>query len=159
MIESELVDRVQGLMLSQKARYALRAMLMLARSGDGRLIQVAGIAQQENVPRKFLELILLDLKKHGLLQSQRGKSGGYCLARPAAAITFGEIVRIMDGPLAPLPCASVTGYRRCADCADERRCAIRRVMREVRDAIAQVLDTTTLADALAGGSPMEIAAE
>ncbi|HET6467151.1 MAG TPA: Rrf2 family transcriptional regulator [Geminicoccaceae bacterium] len=146
-------------MLSQKAKYALRAMLMLARSDDARMIQVAGIAEQERVPRKFLELILLDLKRHGLLHSQRGKGGGYCLAKPADAISFGQIVRIMDGPLAPLPCASVTGYRRCADCADERSCAIRRVMREVRDAIAQVLDHTTLADAVAGRAPTDMAAE
>lgn len=146
-------------MLSQKAKYALRALLMLARSDGAGMIQVADIAQEESVPKKFLELILLDLKKQGLLHSQRGKGGGYCLAKPAEQITFGQVVRIVDGPLAPLPCASVTRYRRCADCPDERSCAIRRVMREVRDAMAAVLDHTSLADALTGPLPHELAAE
>lgn len=135
-------------MLSQKAKYALRALLMLARSDGSSLVQVADIAEQESVPRKFLEIILLELKRHGILYSQRGRGGGYCLARPAEQITFGQVIRIMDGPLAPLPCASVTGYRRCVDCVDEHGCAIRRVMREVRDAMADVLDRTTLADGL-----------
>lgn len=139
-------------MLSQKAKYALRALLMLARHEDRDLVLVADIAEQENVPKKFLELILLELRKHGLLYSQRGRGGGYRLARPPQEITFGQIVRLMDGPLAPLPCASVTGYRRCPDCRDETSCAIRKVMREVRDAMATILDSTTLADALTNGT-------
>ena len=93
-------------MLSQRSKYALRAMTMLAASKPGDLVLVADIARQRKVPRKFLELILLDLKKRGLLHAKRGKNGGYCLARPANKITFGEIVRITDGPLAPLACAS-----------------------------------------------------
>ena len=109
-------------MLSQKAKYALRALLMLARQPQGEMILVGDIAEEQNVPRKFLELILLELRKHGLLFSQRGRNGGYTLARPPAAITFGQVVRIMDGPIAPLPCASITGYRRCADCQDEKTC-------------------------------------
>jgi Rrf2 family protein len=135
-------------MLSQKAKYALRALQMLAEQPAGEMVLVAEIAEHQKVPKKFLELILLDLKRHGLLYSQRGKNGGYCLARPPARITFGEVIRITDGPIAPLPCASPTGYRRCADCEDEATCAIRRVMREVRDATSAILDTTTLADAL-----------
>lgn len=103
------------------------------------------------MPRKFLELILLDLKRHGLLRSQRGRNGGYALARPASAITFGEIIRITDGPLAPIPCASLSGYQRCADCADEESCAIRKVMLSVRDAISEILDRTTLAHGVALG--------
>jgi Rrf2 family protein len=136
-------------MLSQKTKYALRALLMLAEQGEARMIQVSDIAEKQKAPKKFLELILLELKKHGLLHSQRGKRGGYTLAKPADEIYFGQIVRIMDGPLAPIPCASLTGYRKCADCADEATCPIRRVMRRVRDAMSGILDKTTLADALA----------
>jgi Rrf2 family protein len=134
-------------MLTQRSKYALRAMLMLAAQKPGELIQVEDIAKKRKVPRKFLELILLDLKKRGLLYSQRGKNGGYRLARPASKITFGEIVRITDGPLAPLACASLTGYQRCNDCEDEKTCTIRRTMRRVRDASAAILDHTSLADA------------
>ena len=137
-------------MLSQKAKYALRALLMLAEREPGRLVMVSEIAERENVPRKFLELILLDLKKQGVLVSQRGRGGGFALARPPEQITFGQVVRLTDGPIAPLPCASVTGYRRCNDCPDERTCAIRLVMRRVRDAMAEILDHTTLADAVGG---------
>lgn len=138
------------MVLSQKAKYALRALLMLARQKQGEMVLVGDIAEEQNVPKKFLELILLELRKQGLLFSQRGRGGGYTLARPAASITFGQIVRIMDGPIAPLPCASITGYRRCADCQDERTCEIRRVMRKVRDAMAEILDSTTLEDAVEG---------
>ena len=134
-------------MLSQKAKYALKAMLTLAAETKGDLLQAGDISESQNVPRKFLEMILLELRKAGLIASQRGKNGGYMLAKPADAITFGQIVRIMDGPLAPIPCASLTGYRRCADCKDEKTCAVRRTMREVRDAAATILDGMTLADA------------
>jgi len=135
-------------MLSQKAKYALKAMIALAAERNGELLQAADIAEKHNVPRKFLELILLDLRKNGFVRSQRGKLGGYALAKPADAITFGQIIRIMDGPLAPIPCASLTGYRRCADCRDEKACAVRRTMREVRDAAAAILDGMTLSDAI-----------
>jgi Rrf2 family protein len=133
-------------MLSQKAKYALKAMIALAEAEEGALVQAQDIATRQNVPKKFLELILLELKKRGLIHSHRGKQGGYTLAKPAHEITFGQIVRIMDGPLAPIPCASLTGYRRCADCRDEEACAIRRVMRGVRDAVSGVLDQVSLAD-------------
>lgn len=139
-------------MLSQKAKYALKAMLTLAAETNGHLLQAGDISESQNVPRKFLELILLDLRKAGLVASQRGKNGGYMLAKPADTITFGQIVRIMDGPLAPIPCASLTGYRRCADCKDEKTCAVRRTMREVRDAAASILDGMTLAQAQKGGA-------
>lgn len=134
-------------MLSQRSKYALRAMTMLAATKPGELILVADIARQRKVPRKFLELILLDLKKRGLLHSKRGKNGGYCLSRPASKITFGEIIRITDGPLAPLACASLTAYRKCDDCEDEKSCSIRRIMRNVRDSAAAILDKVSLADA------------
>ena len=134
--------------MSQKAKYALRALLMLAEHEPGELVMVSAIAERENVPRKFLELILLDLKKQGVVVSQRGRGGGFALARRPEAITFGQIVRLVDGPIAPLPCASVTGYRRCKDCPDEGSCAIRLVMRRVRNAMAEILDRTTLADVM-----------
>nr|AMK59491.1 BadM/Rrf2 family transcriptional regulator [uncultured bacterium UPO67part2] len=139
-------------MLSQKAKYALKAMLALAEQKNGDLLQAGDIAERQNVPRKFLELILLDLRKHGLVHSHRGKHGGYALAKPADTITFGQVIRIMDGPLAPIPCASLTGYRRCVDCADEKACAIRRAMREVRDAAAGILDHLTLEQACQGSA-------
>lgn len=133
-------------MLSQKAKYGLKAVLALAELGEGKMMLISEIAQQQNVPSKFLELILLELKRHGLVHSQRGKNGGYALSRPPSQITFGQIVRILDGPLAPLPCASLSGYRRCSDCGDEETCAVRLVMRQVRNAVAEILDSTSLAD-------------
>lgn len=138
-------------MITQRSKYALRALLMLAEQPEGRLVLISEIAERENVPKKFLELILLDVKRHGLLRSQRGRGGGYALARPADSITFGEIIRITEGPLAPIPCASLTGYQRCTDCDDEDACAIRKVMRRVRDAMSEILDRTTLADGVAMG--------
>ena len=137
-------------MLSSRSRYALRAMLYLAKQKPDELVLVADVAKKAKIPKKFLELILLDLKKRGLLHSQRGKNGGYTLARPADQITFAEIIRITDGPLAPIACASVTAYRKCDDCEDEKTCAIRKVMRGVRDSMSAILDTVTLADSLSG---------
>jgi len=138
-------------MLSQKAKYALRALLMLAERPVGEPLLIADIAERENLPRKFLELILLDLKHHGLLHSKRGKNGGYALARPPSEISFGQVVRIIDGPLAAVLCASQTAYRRCDDCRDEASCAIRKAFRRVRDATAAILDNHTLADAIRRG--------
>ncbi|MDO8290534.1 MAG: Rrf2 family transcriptional regulator [Parvibaculum sp.] len=137
-------------MLSQKAKYALKAMLALAAQPAGELLQAQDIANRQNVPKKFLDLILIDLKRNGLVHSHRGKHGGYVLGRPAETITFAQVIRIIDGPLAPIPCASLTGYRRCADCKDEKACGVRIVMREVRDAVASILDATTLSS-LSGG--------
>ena len=136
-------------MLSQKAKYALKALCQMAGGPQGKLILVSEIAEREQAPRKFLELILLDLKRHGLVYSQRGKNGGYALAKPASQITVGEVIRILDGPLAPLPCASLSGYRRCSDCDNEEICPVRVVMRQVRDAMASIVDNTSIADAAA----------
>ncbi|CAA7612645.1 putative HTH-type transcriptional regulator rrf2-like [Magnetospirillum sp. LM-5] len=133
-------------MLSSKAKYGLKAMVHLARkAGDGSVL-IADIAEAERIPKKFLDAILLEMKKVGLLSSKKGKGGGYVLARPAEKILVGDIVRLLDGPLAPVPCVSRTAYRRCDDCVDETNCAIRAVMGEVRDAIAAILDKTSLAD-------------
>jgi Rrf2 family protein len=136
-------------MLSQKCKYALQALLVLAREKSPEtLLLVSDIAERENLPKKFLEAILLELNRNGLVRSRRGRGGGYALAKPADLITFGQVVRIMDGPLAPLSCVSVNYYRRCDDCKDEQACEIRKVMRRVRDAIAHELDGTSLAAAL-----------
>lgn len=135
-------------MLSQKAKYALRALIMLAEKDNGDLILIADIAERENIPRKFLEAILVELRKEGILFAKRGKSGGYRLARPAAEITFGEVIRLIDGHLAPIPCASKASFRPCEDCIDTATCSVRWLMVQVRDATAAVLDNQTLADAL-----------
>lgn len=137
-------------MISQKAKYALRALVALARAHDAdEALIIADIAERQHIPRKFLEQILLDLKRHGLLESRRGKHGGYALLRPAEMITFGEVLRIIDGPIAPLPCLSKMAYRRCDDCGTEANCEVRKVLARVADATRAVLDSTTLADAIA----------
>jgi len=135
-------------MLSQKAKYALRALLYMAEQPGGQSVHIADIAASENISRKFLEATLLELRKHGLLTSRRGPGGGYRLARNPEEISFGEVIRTIDGPLAPLPCASVTAFQLCADCPDPHRCSIRWLMQQVRNATAGVLDNCTLADAL-----------
>lgn len=107
------------------------------------------IAEQQRIPRKFLEQILLDLKRDGIVQSRRGKMGGYALLKPADMITFGQVLRLIDGPIAPLPCLSRIAYRRCEDCREEASCEIRRVFARVANSARDVLDRTTIADALA----------
>ncbi len=135
-------------MLSQKTRYALRALFVLGEhKGDGPMM-IADVAEQANVPRKFLEQILLEMKRRGIVHSLRGKFGGYALGRKPEDITFAEVIRVIDGPLALSPCASRTVYRRCDDCEDETTCAIRIVLLSVRDATAEILEHHTLAHAL-----------
>lgn len=134
-------------MLSQKAKYGIKALSALARAPIGKPVQISTLAIDEHIPHKFLEAILLGLRNHGLVRSKKGKGGGYELLKPANQITYGEIIRILDGPLAPVPCASVTAYVKCSDCPDEGACSVRRVMKHVRDAMAGILDHTTLADA------------
>ncbi|CAA7627674.1 Predicted transcriptional regulator [Candidatus Terasakiella magnetica] len=133
-------------MLSSKAKYGLKAMIYLSRHEGLGPSLIADVAEHEHIPKKFLDAILLELKNHGLLSSKKGKGGGYVLARPSSRITVGEIVRILDGPLAPIPCVSRTAYRRCDDCVDEDSCALRAVMQEVRDALAAILDNTSMSD-------------
>lgn len=139
-------------MLSQQSRYALKALFFLAQQNSERPVPAVEIAAASNVPRKFLEAILLDLKIAGIIHSTRGKAGGYTLARSPEHITFGEVIRVTDGPLALIHCASRRFYRKCLDCPDEAACALRRVMVEARDQLAAVLDHRTLADAI-GGDP------
>ncbi|MGH7022394.1 MAG: RrF2 family transcriptional regulator [Caulobacteraceae bacterium] len=133
-------------MLSQRGRYALKALLNLARSDAGPR-DVGTISAEENIPRKFIEAIMSDLRRARLVESTRGKRGGYRLARPADQITFGEIMRVTNGPLALIACASHAFYRRCEDCPDEAACVLRRVMGKVRDEASEILDRTTLASA------------
>ena len=132
--------------LSKRGEYGLRAMVHLA-SQDSQTITVPirEIADREQIPVKFLEQILLTLKNAGLLQSKIGVGGGYYLARPASDITLGHIIRVLDGPLAPIRCVSKMAYEPCA-CPDEETCGLRLVMLDVRNAIADILDHTTLAD-------------
>lgn len=129
-------------MLSNKAKYGLKAMMHLA-TFEGPCL-AGNIATQNQIPRKFLDAILLELKNAGILTSKKGKGGGYHLARPADRITVGQIIRILDGSLAPIACTSRTAYRRCLDCPDEDACAIRDIMLDVRDSIALILDRTSI---------------
>ncbi|MGV3588517.1 MAG: RrF2 family transcriptional regulator [Adhaeribacter sp.] len=133
-------------MLSKKAKYALKALLYLTKNADKGLILISEIANTERIPRKFLEAILVDLKTQGVLQSTRGKNGGYSLAKDPAQVSVGNIVRMIDGPLAPIQCVSHLYYRKCDECLNEETCEIRLVMKKVRDATAAILDTTYLSD-------------
>jgi Rrf2 family protein len=135
-------------MLSQKARYALHALLVLAQHDGEAPMMIADIAEDARVPRKFLEQILLALKKRGIVRSLRGRQGGYLLGRPPQQISFAGVIRETDGPLALSPCVSVTAYHKCDDCEDEATCAIRKVLLAARDATAEVLESRTLASAL-----------
>ena len=135
-------------MLSQKARYALRAMIELARENGQ--VTAGELAVRADAPRKFLEAILLTLSRKGLVTSRRGKFGGYLLGRDPAAISFAEIIRLVDGPLALTPCVSRTAFRRCEDCRDLATCALREALLRARDATATVLEGYSLANAVAG---------
>jgi len=132
--------------LSRKARHALRALYALTARADRGPVLIADLAEQEKLPRKFLEAILLELKNAGILQSKKGKGGGYALARPPEQIKIGDVIRVIDGPLAPIPCVSVKAYVRCEECPEEGSCGTRLVMKRVRDAIADIVDNTTLRD-------------
>jgi Rrf2 family protein len=132
--------------LSRKARYALRALYVLANDEARGPVLIAELAERERIPHKFLELILLELRNAGILRSKKGKGGGYSLARPAREVTLGQVIRVVDGPLAPIPCVSERAYVRCEECVSEESCGTRMVMKEVRDAVAKILDGTTLAD-------------
>ena len=145
-------------MLSQKARYALRALVELARVEGGQLTS-GELSARADAPRKFLEAILLELSRHHLVISRRGKFGGYVLARPAEAISFAEVIRVIEGPLALAPCVSPRlGYRKCEDCPDDpAACALREALRRARDATAEVLEGYSLADAARTSAPAILA--
>ena len=143
--------------LSKRGEYGLKAMLHLADAYHAaRMVPIRDISQAEQIPLKYLEQILLNLKNVGLLQSKVGISGGYYLARPPAEITLGQITRVLDGPLAPIRCVSQTAYEPC-NCPDEETCGLRLVMLDVRNAIAAIIDHTTLQDVLDREKQAEIA--
>lgn len=134
--------------LSKRGEYGLRAMIHLANAqkhSPDVMVQIKGISAQEKIPTKYLEQILLALKNAGLLQSKMGIGGGYYLAKAPEQINLGQIIRVLDGPLAPIRCVSQMAYEHCG-CPDERTCGLRMVMGDVRNAIADILENTTLAD-------------
>ena len=132
-------------MLTRKSKYGLKALLVLAEAPDGGPMLISELAERQRMPKKFLEAILLELKRAGLLHSKKGKGGGYVLGRKPTEITVGQVIRVLEGPLALTPCVSQTAYRRCEECPDEDACGVRLAMKEVRDATARILDNTTLA--------------
>lgn len=138
-------------MLTMKAKYALRAMSELARAGDARL-QAHELARRCGAPGKFLEAILVDLRAAGFVDSRRGQNGGHALTRPPEQIMVGDLIRAIDGPLAPVRCASVTAYAPCRDCPDPDACTLRALMREARDALSRVLDRRSLREFAASGA-------
>ncbi|WP_131857766.1 Rrf2 family transcriptional regulator [Bosea sp. BK604] len=142
-------------MLTNKGKYGLKAIIHLAKLEAGETAQVADIAEKNNISKKFLDAILLDLRNAGMLRSKKGPGGGYALAKPARTIKVGAVIRVLEGPIAPIACASRTAFRPCEDCDDNAACAVRSVMSEVRDAMAAVLDTTTVADLVRRSLPAE----
>jgi len=135
-------------MITMKTKYALKALCRLATAPKGQPVLIADISEQEAIPRKFLELILAELKQHGILTSRKGRGGGYLLARKPEEITVASVLRVLDGPIAPVACLSRTAYQRCSDCRDEATCGVRLVLREAHAASVQVLEGTTIADML-----------
>lgn len=133
-------------MLTMKAKYALKALAVLANATEGEPVLIATIADKEGIPLKFLQLILRELRQHGVLGSRKGPGGGYYLNKPAETLSLASLIRILDGPIAPVPCLSKTAYRRCEGCKSEETCGVRLVLRDVHEAQLRVLDMVTLAD-------------
>jgi Rrf2 family protein len=131
--------------LTRRSKYGLKALLFLAREHARGPILASEVASREGIPEKFLQGILLDLRRRGIVSSRRGQGGGYRLARDPSTVNVGEVIRTLEGPLALTPCVSETAYQRCDECADERRCGIRLVMKRVRDETARILEGATLA--------------
>jgi Rrf2 family protein len=131
--------------LSKRGEYGLRALQDLAAHYHDEPVSNKELAERNNIPAKFLEQILLALKRGRIINSQKGPQGGYCLARPPEQITLAEVIRLLDGPLAPIPCVSATAYEPCG-CPDMDTCGLRKVMKRVRDVVAEMMESTTLAD-------------
>jgi Rrf2 family protein len=132
-------------MLSKKTQYAFKALMYLAQQREGEPVLIAEISQKRNIPLKFLENILLELKKHSILDSKKGKGGGYYLAKPPEKIFLADVLRLIDGPIALMPCASLHFYQQCGQC-DEKNCGLHRIMCQVRDANLAILENKTVAD-------------
>src|SRR6478735_10066715 len=137
-------------MLTKKGKYGLKALADLARLEPGETAFITEIAQRNNIPKKFLDTILLELRNAGMLRSKKGPGGGYSLSRPASEIKIGHVIRTLDGPLAPIRCASRTAFEVCDDCRNPEECLVRLSMTEVRDAVAEILDNMTLARLVSG---------
>jgi Rrf2 family protein len=144
-------------MLTKKGKYGLKALVHLSKMPAGQLAFVGDIAAKNNIPKKFLDAILGELRNAGFVQSRKGKEGGYRLAKLPSEIKIGHVVRVLDGPLAPIPCASRSQYQRCEDC-DEATCQVRHMMLEVRHAVAELLDNRSLA-AMRDAANDDLAAE
>lgn len=138
-------------MLTHRAKYALKALLYLARHRDEGPVQAATIAAEEGIPHKFLEAILIQLRHKGIIRSKVGKGGGHELAQEPDTIDILSVIRAIDGPVAPLPCLSHTAYQRCSDCHDENTCGVRRVLAQAHEVQVQQLTRMTLADGIATG--------
>lgn len=133
-------------MLSKKTKYAIKALVALAKSEKGVPVLISRLAEEEKIPKKFLELILLELRNAGVLHSKKGAGGGYYMAKDPAEVKLVQILRVTDGPIALLPCVSLNFYERCEECKDEVTCGIRNVFIDVRDAALQILTETSIAD-------------
>lgn len=133
-------------MLSKKTKYGLKALTYLASQDDKQPVQIAEIAKQENISQKFLESILLTLRKTGFLGSKKGKGGGYYLIKDPKEVLMTDVMRILEGPIAMVPCVSLNFYEKCDDCPDERTCSVNKLMLKVRDANLAVYRSNTLAD-------------
>src|SRR5690349_24350909 len=144
-------------MISKKTKYAINALVYLAREykGDGEPIQISRIAESENIPRKFLEAILLDLRNAGILSSRKGKTGGYYLHKSPADIHLADVMRLFDGPIALLPCVTYMYYQRCEECKDEATCGIRSVFMDVRNETVNMLKKATLAEIMERAGKLE----
>lgn len=135
-------------MITQKMKYALKALLVLAdeKAADGRALRIEEIAKRSGTPKRFLEHILLEIRNAGVIASIRGRSGGYELIKPPEQVQLSELLRLIDGPLSPLPCLSRSAYQRCEDCTDEESCRIRRVFAGVFWSYLVLIESLTLAD-------------
>ncbi|MFK5973033.1 MAG: Rrf2 family transcriptional regulator [Flavobacteriaceae bacterium] len=135
-------------MLSKKTKYGLKALTYLASQKDRKPVQIAEIAKKENISQKFLETILLTLRKTGFLGSKKGKGGGYYLIKDPSEVLMTDVMRVLEGPIAMVPCVSLNFYEKCEDCPDEKACAVNKLMLQVRDSTLSVYRNNTLADIL-----------
>jgi Rrf2 family protein len=133
-------------MLSRKTKYGIKALIYIAKQDKLMPVLISEISEKENISKKFLETILLDLKKYGLLGSKKGKGGGYYLLKDPKDISVANIIRFLDGPIALLPCVSLNFYEKCVDCPDEEACSLNKLLIQVRDNVLNVLENKSLAD-------------
>ena len=133
-------------MISKKTKYGLKALTYIASQESGQMVQIATISKNQNIPHKFLESILLTLRKSGFLGSKKGKGGGYYLLKKPTEVPMTDIIRILEGPIAMVPCVSLNYYEKCDDCDDEKSCSVYKLMIEVRDSTLAIFRNTTLAD-------------